>query len=139
MNDNNPEGDANSRVEALYRFIVQYLEEHQQPPTLRDVVRARVGEGTPRGPITAISMVKRYLRQLEAEGRIQLREGQRGIRPARGIRVVGARFVLMTPEEWQRLDKYLRYSELIFPRKALQLRRKMGLTKTFEEEQGEGS
>lgn len=97
-----------ARLEAFFKFLIKFSVEQQRPPTLRDVVRARVGKGTPGGPISGVSTVSRYLKALEEEGRITLEDKQGSARPARGLRIKGLRCVYMRPDLWQRLDALLK-------------------------------
>lgn len=101
-----------ARIEALFAFLINYYREHQRPPTLRDVVRAKVGKDTPHGPIGGVSSVKRYLEILAEEGRLELAAKQGSSRPARGLRIEGLRCVYMRPDLWERLDTLLKVEQL---------------------------
>jgi len=68
-------GYAASRVEAVFRAIVEHLAEHEYPPTLRELMTAT--------GISSTSVMSGYLRRLEAAGRIRRERGS-----PRAIRVL---------------------------------------------------
>lgn len=104
-----------SRKEAVYRFTVEYFCRHQSPPALRDYIESGVGEGTPGGAITTTSIVNRHLQELADEGRLDLLTTEGSRRPSRGIRIVGMRCVLLSAEQWRRLDEVLELQSLMWP------------------------
>ncbi|MGB1287855.1 MAG: hypothetical protein ACPG7F_15050 [Aggregatilineales bacterium] len=63
------------RREAIYAFVESYIEEHQTPPSLREIAR---GCG-----LRSTATVSRYLSFLEAQGRLYRIPDQ-----ARGIRLI---------------------------------------------------
>lgn len=64
----------NPTSEAIYEFIVIYIEEHEYPPTMREIAK---------GCYISAGNVVRYLDKLEAEGRL-IREP----RKARGLKLI---------------------------------------------------
>lgn len=57
-----------NRAEEIYRYITEFINEKGYPPTVREIC-AKLG-------IRSTSTVHRYLKELEAEGRISMGENQ---------------------------------------------------------------
>ncbi len=64
------------RTEAVFDFLVEYLDEHGYPPSVREIGQ-RIG-------VRSTSLVLFYLERLEAEGRIERVTGR-----ARAVRILG--------------------------------------------------
>lgn len=83
-----PEPD--SRREALYEYLVQYLLQSQgRPPTMREIIDARVGEHTAAGALTSTSVVKANLAAMARQGWIVYQEGE-----SRRTQLVGGYYIV---------------------------------------------